>query len=129
LLILALGRTQLLKLFLNKMDGNENVTAYNISENTKLQFSNLYWSHWNAKDPSMRNFFVDPDTLEVRSQYWEHMTIIPILATIMLAATVFLLVLFRQSPTMVAATVAACLIFIGIYLILNTLNENRLKYE
>ncbi|KAF2882960.1 hypothetical protein ILUMI_23188 [Ignelater luminosus] len=115
------------------MEGNENMnppaTIFNISDEIKSLYNDSYLAFWNPKDPGMRYFNVNPDFLEVRSQYWEHVTIVPILATVMLAVTVLLLVLFRQSPAMVAGTVAACLAMIGIYLILSTLNEKQIKFE
>uniref|UniRef100_A0A1Y1LI59 Uncharacterized protein n=1 Tax=Photinus pyralis TaxID=7054 RepID=A0A1Y1LI59_PHOPY len=108
------------------MDGNEDISKLNDSNN---QYYSLYRRLWNASDPAVRNFFVDTDTLDVHTPYWEHMTIVPILATIMLIATVFLLVLFRHSPSMVAGTVAACLTMIAIYLILSSVNESRIRFS
>lgn len=55
--------------------------------------------------------------------------IVPVLAVVMLTITVFLLILFRQNPGLVAGTVAGCLIIISIYLTLNTIKENTLTYE
>lgn len=60
---------------------------------------------------------------------WEAVLLIPLLATIILALTVFLIVLFRQSPIMVIGTISGCVIFIGIYLILTALNTATVVLE
>ncbi|KAK4875778.1 hypothetical protein RN001_012200 [Aquatica leii] len=105
----------------------------NVTENMKLNssaesYNMLYERLWNKTNPSTRNFFVDPDTLEVRGRNIDHITVIPIIATIMLICTVFLLILFRHNPTMVAGTVAGCLTVIGIYIILTACHDNKLAY-
>ncbi|XP_025832068.1 uncharacterized protein LOC112904951 [Agrilus planipennis] len=98
------------------------------SNSSKPIAHRFVWA-FHPRDPLIRNVFVDTDKLDVHSQYWESITLVPILATVMLAVTVFLLVLFRQTPTLVAATVAATLTIIGIYLILSSITESRPKYE
>ena len=110
----------------NQMDGNEDLPQ---TKSPIMQYYSLYKRLWNESDYSSKNFYVNTDVLEVHSSYWEHMTIVPILATVMLIATVFLLVLFRNSPSMVAGTVAACLTIIAIYLILSTLHDSKIQYE
>ncbi|KAJ8920127.1 hypothetical protein NQ315_011784 [Exocentrus adspersus] len=92
------------------------ITIFNISEGAnnsstpyrKLRFSHLYWSSHIGN-----NFFMKSDNPD-----WGPIVIIPLLATIILAASVFLLIIFRQSPTFVISTIAVCLIFITVYLIL-----------
>ncbi|XP_018563612.1 uncharacterized protein LOC108905293 [Anoplophora glabripennis] len=76
------------------------------SQYRRLKFSHLYWSS-NIGD----GYFTKPNNSQ-----WGPVIIIPLLATIILAASVFLLVIFRQNPTFVITTIAGCLIFITIYL-------------
>jgi len=106
--------------------GNEANQSLWISRGTRKSYINhIYWN-WQPNDPNIRNIYDNADGMP---QSWDHSPIVPILAVVMLAVTVFLLVLFRQNPGLVAGTVAGCLIFIGMYLTLSTLQENKLKFE
>ncbi|CAG9862438.1 unnamed protein product [Phyllotreta striolata] len=88
-----------------------NRTAY-----TNLTFSPFFWS----------STFTDGLYFPRKNaSEWGPVIIIPLLATIVLAITVFLLVMFRQNPTFVISTVAGCLIFITIYLILVALDSTK----
>lgn len=60
---------------------------------------------------------------------WEALSLVPILATVLLIATAFLLVIFRHSPALVAGTIAASLTIVCIYLTLSSLQNNIAKYE
>lgn len=64
----------------------------------------------------------------VKHFIWDTTPILPVLATIILAIIVFLLILFRQSPGVVAGTVAGCLVIIAVYLFLTSLSVAP-KYE
>lgn len=55
---------------------------------------------------------------------WAPLVLIPLLAAIMLVASVFLLIIFRQNPTLVITTVAGCLIVVTIYLTFTTVSGN-----
>ncbi|KAF7271178.1 hypothetical protein GWI33_015915 [Rhynchophorus ferrugineus] len=78
---------------------------------------NFYWS----------GNFESPEN-NIRSD-WIPIIIIPLLASLILAVSVFLLIIFRQNPTFVITTVTGCLIFIGIYLILVTVDSTKATYE
>ncbi|KAJ8978449.1 hypothetical protein NQ317_017652 [Molorchus minor] len=63
------------------------------------------------------------------SSQWGPVIVIPLLATIILAASVFLLVIFRQNPTFVICTIAGCLIFIMTYLTLCAMQSSKVVLE
>ncbi|XP_050498954.1 uncharacterized protein LOC126879756 isoform X1 [Diabrotica virgifera virgifera] len=56
---------------------------------------------------------------------WSPLILIPLLATVVLIVTVFLLMMFRQNPTFVISTVACCLIFVTVYLIMVAMDSSR----
>ncbi|VEN57216.1 unnamed protein product [Callosobruchus maculatus] len=87
--------------------------SYNSTKRV-LKFSHFYWS---SEDP---DYFSN-----ARSTDWASVLLVPLLATVILAVTVFLLVVFRQNPTFVISTVAGCLIFITIYLVLTAMETSR----
>lgn len=62
-------------------------------------------------------------------RYWEHLPILPIVATLILTLTVFLLLIFQRNPSLVTGIVAAGLGTIALYLFLSSINDNRLSYE
>ncbi|CAH1987296.1 unnamed protein product [Acanthoscelides obtectus] len=79
-----------------------------------LKFSHFYWSS------DSEDYFSN-----ARNTDWASVLLVPLLATVILAVTVFLLVVFRQNPTFVISTVAGCLIFITIYLVLTAMETSR----
>lgn len=132
-----------------EMDGAEE--SYS-PVNRKLRFSHLYWQT-NDNDPNLfydtgRPFRINGrvNLRQTNAMFtenksiayvrplstvhsWEHLTLVPVLAMILLIATVFLLVIFRHSPALIAGTIAASLTIVCIYLTLSSLQNNIVKYE
>ncbi|CAH0554994.1 unnamed protein product [Brassicogethes aeneus] len=86
----------------------------------RLLFSHIYWSA-NQIDNSFAAKFSSND--------WAPVVIVPLLATILLAISVFLLIIFRQNPAFVISTVAGCLIFVTIYLTLTAIDSSRQTFS
>ncbi|XP_044269055.1 uncharacterized protein LOC123014170 [Tribolium madens] len=66
---------------------------------------------------------------EIRGNEWAPLILIPLLAAIMLVASVLLLIIFRQHPTLVITTVAGCLLIVTIYLTFTTVGNVSETYE
>jgi hypothetical protein len=60
---------------------------------------------------------------EIRGNEWAPLILIPLLAAIMLVASVLLLIIFRQHPTLVITTVAGCLVIVTVYLAFTTVGN------
>ncbi|XP_017773940.1 PREDICTED: uncharacterized protein LOC108560767 [Nicrophorus vespilloides] len=88
--------------------------------------SSLNRANWIQRTAVLRNAF---SNIEFGSRSFDHSPFVPILSVVMLVITVLLLILFRQNPGLVAGTVAGCLIVIGMYLTLNTIEENKVTFE
>ncbi|GLV44481.1 hypothetical protein CBL_10285 [Carabus blaptoides fortunei] len=89
----------------------------------KQEYAPLLWN-WHK-----HNFPRDTDITEDQLRYWEHLPILPIVATLILTLTVFLLLIFQRNPSLVTGIVAAGLGTIALYLFLSSINDNRISYE
>ncbi|KAJ3643164.1 hypothetical protein Zmor_025890 [Zophobas morio] len=79
---------------------------------------------WNHRDGLGSSF-----SAEIRGNEWAPLILIPLLAAVMLVASVLLLIIFRQHPTLVITTVAGCLVIVTIYLTFTTVGNVSETYE
>lgn len=66
--------------------------------------------------------------IEIKGNEWAPLILIPLLAAIMLVASVLLLIIFRQHPSLVITTVAGCLVVVTIYLTFSAVGNVDVTY-
>ncbi|XP_057656562.1 uncharacterized protein LOC130894043 [Diorhabda carinulata] len=91
------------------------MSTNNSSVNKLENFSQFLWT----------SSILHGEYLHRRETEWSPLILIPLIATVVLVITILLLMIFRQNPTLVISTVAGCLIFITVYLIMVAMNSSR----
>lgn len=63
------------------------------------------------------------------NRYYELSPLVPFAMMLIMTTIIFILIIFRRWPSLVAGIVAGCLTSVSIYLLLLTLKEEKVVYE
>lgn len=114
--------------WISKMDYRvvKPLSQYYTSTHHKINYSgNILFVLHALRKKIIKIFF--PDNLNTRSV--EISPLLPFAMVLVIVTLMFILIIFRRWPGLVAGIVAGCLTSVSIYLLLLTLKDQKLVYE